>query len=159
MSPRIGIIGGTGVYDPKMFDVKKKVCLSTPYGAPSDAIQIGEMDGVEVAFLPRHGSGHTLPPHKVNYRANIWAFKRARGRASDIPLRRWLFERGVRTGRHGHRRSVHNLLKRGTTRSMTGPRRCIFPWPILSALNLHRYFPNTPGSSVSHFMRKEPISA
>ncbi len=75
MSPRIGIIGGTGVYDPKMFDVKKKVCLSTPYGAPSDAIQIGEMDGVEVAFLPRHGSGHTLPPHKVNYRANIWAFK------------------------------------------------------------------------------------
>lgn len=75
MSPRIGIIGGTGVYDPKLFDVKKKVTLSTPYGAPSDTIQVGEMDGIEIAFLPRHGSGHVLPPHMVNYRANIWAFK------------------------------------------------------------------------------------
>ena len=75
MAPRIGIIGGTGVYDPKMFDIKDKVVLSTPYGAPSDAILVGEMDGIEVAFLSRHGSGHVYPPHRVNYRANIWAMK------------------------------------------------------------------------------------
>ena len=75
MAPLIGIIGGTGVYDPKMFDVKKKLNLSTPFGAPSDTIQVGIMDGVEVAFLSRHGSGHIYPPHKVNYRANIWALK------------------------------------------------------------------------------------
>ncbi len=75
MAPRIAIIGGTGVYDPRLFDIKEKVTLSTPYGAPSDTIQVGVMDGVEVAFLPRHGSGHVLPPHKVNYRANIWALK------------------------------------------------------------------------------------
>ena len=75
MAPLIGIIGGTGVYDPKMFDVKKKLNLSTPFGAPSDTIQVGMMDGVEVAFLSRHGSGHIYPPHKVNYRANIWALK------------------------------------------------------------------------------------
>lgn len=75
MAPRIGIIGGTGVYDPKMFKIKDKITLSTPYGAPSDALQVGELDGVEVAFLPRHGSGHVYPPHKVNYRANIWAMK------------------------------------------------------------------------------------
>lgn len=75
MAPRIGIIGGTGVYDPKMFELKQKVAPSTPYGSPSDTIQVGEMGGVEVAFLPRHGSGHIYPPHKVNYRANIWALK------------------------------------------------------------------------------------
>jgi 5'-methylthioadenosine phosphorylase len=75
MAPRIGIIGGTGVYDPKIFDLTDKVTMSTPYGAPSDAIQIGKIDDVEVAFLSRHGSGHIYPPHKVNYRANIWALK------------------------------------------------------------------------------------
>ncbi|MDW5563085.1 MAG: S-methyl-5'-thioadenosine phosphorylase [Methanomassiliicoccus sp.] len=75
MAPLIGIIGGTGVYDPKMFDIKDRVLMSTPYGAPSDAILVGELSGVEVAFLSRHGSGHTLPPHMVNYRANIWALK------------------------------------------------------------------------------------
>jgi 5'-methylthioadenosine phosphorylase len=75
MAVRIGIIGGTGVYDPKLFDLKEKVTMSTPYGAPSDAIHVGLLDGVEVAFLSRHGSGHIYPPHKVNYRANIWALK------------------------------------------------------------------------------------
>ncbi|NLK25176.1 MAG: S-methyl-5'-thioadenosine phosphorylase [Euryarchaeota archaeon] len=75
MAPRIGIIGGTGVYDPRIFDIKERVALSTPYGAPSDVISVGNMDGVEVAFLPRHGTGHVHPPHKINYRANIWAMK------------------------------------------------------------------------------------
>jgi len=72
---RIGIIGGTGVYDPEMFELKETVKLSTPYGAPSDDIQIGEIDGLMVALLPRHGKWHVFPPHKVNYRANIWALK------------------------------------------------------------------------------------
>lgn len=75
MASRIGIIGGTGVYDPKIFDIKERISLSTPYGPPSDCVQVGTMDGVEVAFLARHGSGHVLPPHMVNYRANIWALK------------------------------------------------------------------------------------
>jgi 5'-methylthioadenosine phosphorylase len=72
---RIGIIGGTGVYDPKMFKLKETLKLSTPYGAPSDDIQIGDMGGVRIAFMQRHGPGHIYPPHKVNYRANIWAMK------------------------------------------------------------------------------------
>ncbi len=75
MSPRIGIIGGTGVYDPQAFKVKDRIRMSTPYGAPSDAVLVGEMGGTEVAFLSRHGTGHVLPPHMVNYRANIWALK------------------------------------------------------------------------------------
>ena len=75
MQAKIGIIGGTGVYDPKMFELKQTVRPFTPYGATSDDILIGELYGVDVAFLPRHGKGHIYPPHKVNYRANIWALK------------------------------------------------------------------------------------
>ena len=75
MKARIGIIGGTGIYDPVMFRLKETVRLSTPYGAPSDDIQIGTIGDVPVAFLDRHGKGHIYPPHMVNYRANIWALK------------------------------------------------------------------------------------
>jgi len=75
MKARIGIIGGTGVYDPEMFELRETVRPFTPYGPPSDDIQIGTIQGVDVAFLPRHGRGHVHPPHKVNYRANIWALK------------------------------------------------------------------------------------
>ncbi len=72
---KIGIIGGTGVYDPKMFKLKETLKLSTPYGPPSDEIQIGDMGGTRIAFMQRHGPEHIYPPHKVNYRANIWAMK------------------------------------------------------------------------------------
>ncbi|OYT59652.1 S-methyl-5'-thioadenosine phosphorylase [Euryarchaeota archaeon ex4484_178] len=69
--PRIGIIGGSGVYG--VFSPKKSVKVHTPYGAPSGNVEIGEINGVEVAFIPRHGKGHFIPPHCVNYRANIYA--------------------------------------------------------------------------------------
>ncbi|MBY9006334.1 MAG: S-methyl-5'-thioadenosine phosphorylase [Candidatus Lokiarchaeota archaeon] len=67
----IGIIGGTGS-DIELEDVEE-VKIFTPYGHPSDAIKLGNFKGKKIAFLPRHGSGHTIPPHKLNYRANIWA--------------------------------------------------------------------------------------
>ena len=70
----VGIIGGTGLYDMDMDDVRE-VTLSTPYGSPSGAITIGEMEGVAVAFLPRHGIGHRITPTELNSRANIHAFK------------------------------------------------------------------------------------
>ncbi len=74
-APTIGIIGGTGVYDPGLFSniVQKKVY--TPFGQPSDLVQIGSLKGKKVAFLPRHGRSHTVPPHSINYRANIWALR------------------------------------------------------------------------------------
>ena len=49
--------------------------MDTPYGKPSDTITIGEFHGRKIAFLPRHGKKHTIPPHMINYKANIWAFK------------------------------------------------------------------------------------
>jgi len=69
--PKLGVIGGSGVYG--VFEPKKSVKVHTPYGLPSGNVEIGEINGVEVAFLPRHGKGHFIPPHKVNYRANIYA--------------------------------------------------------------------------------------
>jgi 5'-methylthioadenosine phosphorylase len=71
----IGIIGGTGVYDPKLLENAKRIKISTPYGMPSDLITIGELAGRKIAFINRHGEGHTIPPHMVNSHANIWALK------------------------------------------------------------------------------------
>jgi 5'-methylthioadenosine phosphorylase len=71
----VAIIGGSGVYDPGLFKNVKRVSMHTPYGATSDDIEVGTLEGVAVAFLPRHGRGHRLPPHKVPYRANMWALK------------------------------------------------------------------------------------
>ncbi|MBU0953658.1 MAG: S-methyl-5'-thioadenosine phosphorylase [Nanoarchaeota archaeon] len=72
----IGVIGGTGIYDPQLLTKSKKIAVNTPYGAPSDKVTIGEYEGRSVAVLPRHCASHAIPPHKVNYRANIAALKK-----------------------------------------------------------------------------------
>lgn len=71
----IGIIGGSGLYDVELLRKVEEIKIYTPYGPTSDNIIIGEYAGRKVAFLPRHGRGHKIPPHKINYRANIWALK------------------------------------------------------------------------------------
>lgn len=71
----IGIIGGTGVYDISLFKNPGEVKVGTPFGPPSDFITMGEFGGKTVAFLPRHGKGHRIPPHNLPSRANIWAMK------------------------------------------------------------------------------------
>jgi 5'-methylthioadenosine phosphorylase len=71
----IGIIGGSGLYDPAILEDVKELKIYTPYGLPSDFIIVGTLKGRRVAFLPRHGRAHRIPPHMINYRANIWAFK------------------------------------------------------------------------------------
>jgi len=75
MSVKIGIIGGSGLYKMGIIDDAEKISVETPFGTPSDKITIGKIGGVDVAFLPRHGKGHAIAPHKVNYRANIFALK------------------------------------------------------------------------------------
>ena len=71
----IGIFGGTGIYDSGLLQDAKEVEIETPYGKPSDSITVGVFKGRKVAFMPRHGKKHTIPPHMINFRANIWAFK------------------------------------------------------------------------------------
>lgn len=71
----IGIFGGTGIYDSGLLTESKEVTIDTPFGKTSDSITVGTYKGRRVAFMPRHGRKHTIPPHLINFRANIWAFK------------------------------------------------------------------------------------
>jgi 5'-methylthioadenosine phosphorylase len=71
----IGIFGGTGNYDPTILEDVKEIKVYTPYGAPSDDVIVGWVKDRKIAFLARHGRKHTIPPHKVNFRANVWAMK------------------------------------------------------------------------------------
>jgi len=70
---QIGVFGGSGFY--RFLDDVELLEVETPYGPPSDRIAVGIVGGVRVAFLPRHGAGHHLPPAGINYRANVWALK------------------------------------------------------------------------------------
>jgi 5'-methylthioadenosine phosphorylase len=76
ITPMIGFIGGSGLYDLDGLDDRAWVKVRTPWGDPSDEILTGRLHGVRVAFLPRHGRGHPTPPSALNYRANIDAMKR-----------------------------------------------------------------------------------
>jgi 5'-methylthioadenosine phosphorylase len=78
MSHTIGVFGGSGFY--RFLDDVEEVALATPYGPPSARIRIGEIEGTRVAFMPRHGDEHELPPHRINYRANVWAMREAGAR-------------------------------------------------------------------------------
>jgi 5'-methylthioadenosine phosphorylase len=69
----VGVFGGSGFY--RFLDEVEEVAVDTPYGPPSARIRLGEIEGTRVAFMPRHGDEHALPPHRVNYRANVWAMK------------------------------------------------------------------------------------
>ncbi len=70
---RIAIIGGSGIYDAGIVDNTYGKNIDTPYGAA--AIKVGSYKGMEIGFMPRHGEKHSLPPHRINYQANIWALK------------------------------------------------------------------------------------
>jgi 5'-methylthioadenosine phosphorylase len=75
MRAEIGIIGGTGIYDPELLKNAKETKVHTPYGPPSDLITVGELKGRKIAFIPRHGKKHTIRPTDVNSRANVYALK------------------------------------------------------------------------------------
>ena len=76
MTPRIGIIGGSGLYSMPGFEAHEERAIATPWGAPSDPYVVGKLAGREVAFLSRHGKGHRISPSELNFRANIWGFKK-----------------------------------------------------------------------------------
>ena len=71
----IGIFGGTGIYDSGLLKESKEITVDTPFGKTSDSITVGIFKGKKIAFMPRHGKKHNIPPHQINFRANIWAFK------------------------------------------------------------------------------------
>lgn len=71
----VGVLGGSGVYSLDRLRAPRELEIDTPFGAPSDAVTVGEWEGVRAAFLPRHGRGHRLSPSEVPYRANVWAMR------------------------------------------------------------------------------------
>ena len=79
----IGVFGGSGFYS--LLEDVREIKVDTPYGSPSDSIFLAEVAGRRVAFLPRHGRRHTIPPHRINYRANVWAMKALGVKAAISP--------------------------------------------------------------------------
>lgn len=75
MKAKVAVIGGSGMYDPQMLQDPESGKVFTPYGSSSALVTVGKLRGIPVAFLPRHGERHVIPPHLINYRANIWALK------------------------------------------------------------------------------------
>ncbi len=73
---KIGVIGGSGLYEIEGFVLKNRRNVSTPYGRPSDRYLAGKIGETGIVFLPRHGSHHDIPPHMINYRANMWGFRK-----------------------------------------------------------------------------------
>jgi 5'-methylthioadenosine phosphorylase len=73
---KIGVIGGSGLYDIKGFLIKGRKKVATPFGNPSEQYLIGQLGSANIIFLPRHGKHHSIPPHMINYRANLWGFKK-----------------------------------------------------------------------------------
>lgn len=71
----LAIIGGTGLTSLKNLEIERREVMHTPYGEPSGPLVHGLLCGKQVVFLPRHGTAHTIPPHEVNYRANLWALQ------------------------------------------------------------------------------------
>ena len=84
-SAEIGVFGGSGFYS--FLDDAEEVVVDTPYGPTSDRFVIGDVGGKRVAFLPRHGRNHSLPPHAIPYRANLWAMKELGVRRVIGPVR------------------------------------------------------------------------
>ncbi|MDA8237754.1 MAG: S-methyl-5'-thioadenosine phosphorylase [Chloroflexi bacterium] len=95
-SAEIGVFGGSGFYS--LLDEVREVKVDTPYGAPSDSIFLAEVDGRRVAFLPRHGRRHTIPPHRINYRANVWAMRALGVKAVISPCAAGSLRRDVAPG-------------------------------------------------------------
>ena len=92
----IGVFGGSGFYS--LLDDVREIKVDTPYGAPSDSFFLAEVSGRSVAFLPRHGRRHTIPPHKINYRANVWAMRSLGVKAVISPCAAGSLQLGVRPG-------------------------------------------------------------
>ena len=129
----LGVIGGSGIYDVPGLTNVEELRTGTPFGWPSDAVVKGRLGEVELLFLPRHGRGHPIPPHQINYRANIAALKRLGAYAPyRQPVRGGFDEGAHRTGTRRRRRSVHRFDENvGRARSSKTESPLTSAWQIL----------------------------
>jgi 5'-methylthioadenosine phosphorylase len=131
----LAIIGGTGLTQLANLDVSRRQVVRTPYGEPSGPLTFGAIRGVAVIFLARHGDGHTIPPHQVNYRANLWALK----------------EQGAR--------EVVSIVSVGGIRHDLGPGRIVIPHQIIDYTwgRMHTFFEGE--ALVKHIDFTQPYAA
>jgi 5'-deoxy-5'-methylthioadenosine phosphorylase len=132
----LAVIGGTGLDQLPELRIVDRVTVETPYGAPSAAVSVGELQGRRVGFLARHGDDHHLPPHKVNYRANLWAL---------------------------HSLGVRKVIAVAAVGGITGemrPARLVFPDQIVDYTwgREHSYWDGAAGSQMLHADFSEPYS-
>lgn len=135
LTPGIGIIGGSGLYEIEGFTEREEITPVTPFGKPSDAIVCGMLCGRRVCFLPRHGRGHRLLPTEINHRANLWAL-----RSLNV---RW----------------VISVSAVGSLREELAPRHVVLPdqfFDRTSRRDQHTFF---GGGIVAHVSFAEPTSA
>ncbi len=92
----IGVFGGSGFYS--LLEDVREIKVDTPYGPPSDSVFLASIAGRPVAFLPRHGRRHTIPPHRINFRANVWAFRSLGVKAVISPCAAGSLQRDVKPG-------------------------------------------------------------
>jgi 5'-methylthioadenosine phosphorylase len=92
----IGVFGGSGFYS--LLEDVREIKVDTPYGAPSDSLFLADVAGRKVAFLPRHGRRHTIPPHRINYRANVWAMRSLGVKAAISPCAAGSLQLAVKPG-------------------------------------------------------------
>jgi len=130
----LAIIGGTGLTRLANLEVSRRQGVRTPYGEPSAPLTFGAIHGVPVIFLARHGDAHTIPPHQVNYRANLWALK----------------EQGAR--------EIVSVVSVGGIREDLGPGKIVVPHQIIDSTwgRAHTYFDD--GAPVKHIDFTEPYS-
>ncbi len=129
-----GIIGGTGLSTFANLDITRRQAVRTPYGEPSESLTFGRIAGKEIVFMARHGNGHTIPPHLVNYRANLWALK----------------DQGVE--------AVVSIASVGGIRADLGPGAIVIPHQVIDYTwgRKHTFFET--GSSVTHIDFTAPYS-
>ena len=117
-----------------MLEGAKELKVHTPYGMPSDVITVGNYKGTKVAFLPKHGKGHRLPPHKVPYRANIWAMKELGVKRLIVPTAVGSLRPEIKPGEIVVPDQISISREGGNTHSTMVGKWCMSPWRNHSAL-------------------------
>ena len=144
----IGIFGGSGFY--ALLDDVREAKVDTPYGAPSDSVFLATVGGRRVAFMPRHGRRHTIPPHKVNYRANVWAMRSLGVQAVISPCAAGSLQRHVEPG--------HFVVSDQFVDRTTGRADTFFDGPIVSHVSAAEIYDPTLRAIALEVIREHGIT-
>jgi 5'-methylthioadenosine phosphorylase len=144
----IGIFGGSGFYS--LLDDVREAKVDTPYGAPSDSVFLATVAGRRVAFMPRHGRRHTIPPHMVNYRANVWAMRSLGVQAVISPCAAGSLQRHVEPG--------HFVVSDQFVDRTTGRADTFFDGPIVSHVSSAEIYDPTLRAIALEVIREHGIT-